>query len=307
MEFSVSAEVMQARQEQRPVVALETTVVTHGMAWPDNAETALAMEEAIRNENACPATLGIVAGRITIGMSAAQIETFARTPPGQIVKSSRRDLPSVVAARSHGSLTVAGTVMVAAAANIRILATGGIGGVHRGHPEDVSADLHELGRTPVTVVCSGAKSILDLPVTLEVLETLGVPVVGLGTANLPAFFARDSGLRLPHHVSGTDEAADLLRAWNDLETGNGMLIAVPVPEASALAADEAEAAIRHAVADAEAAGITGSAVTPWMLARVVELTQGRSLVANKALLINNAGTAAALARKANLGHIGRAL
>lgn len=301
MQLVVSAEVRRAQQDQRAVVALETTVVTHGMAWPHNVETAFAMEQAIRDENACPATLGIVNGCVTIGLSNSEIEAFGKAPRDGIAKCSRRDLPAIIAARRDGSLTVAGTVVAAAAANIRILATGGIGGVHRGHPEDVSADLYELGRSPVAVICSGAKSILDLPRTLEVLETQGVPVIGLGTAVLPAFFARDSGIRLPHFVAGADEAADLLRAWSDLETGNGMLIAVPVPEDQALDAHEAETAIRRAVADADAAGITGSALTPWILARVVELTEGRSRNANQALLVNNARIAATLACKANLG------
>jgi pseudouridine-5'-phosphate glycosidase len=211
-----------------------------------------------------------------------------------------------VAARRHGALTVAGTIVVADAANIRIFATGGIGGVHRGHPEDVSADLYELGRTPVAVVCAGAKSILDLPLTMEVLESQGVPLIGLGTPNLPAFFARDSGLPLPHSVSTTEEAADLLRAWNDLEAGNGMLVTVPVPEEHAIDAGEAEAAIARAVAEADAAGVTGSRLTPFILARVVELTEGRSLEANKALLRNNARIAAILARQAQLGRTNRA-
>lgn len=306
MELVVSAEVREAQKAQRPVVALETTVLTHGLAWPHNVETVLAMEQAIRDEGVTPATLGIVSGRVTVGLSGAQIESFARTAGDGITKCSRRDLPSVVAAKGHGALTVAGTLVVADAADIRIFATGGIGGVHRGHPEDVSADLYELGRTPVAVVCAGAKSILDLPMTMEVLESQGVPVVGLGTANLPAFFVRDSGLPLPHSVSTTEEAADLLRAWHDLEAGNGLLIAVPVPEEHALDGGEAEAAIAKALAEADAAGIEGSRLTPFLLARVVELTGGRSLEANKALLRNNARIAAILARRAQLGRLNRA-
>ena len=306
MELKVSAVVRAAQKEQRPVVALETTVLTHGMPWPHNVETALAMEQAIRDEGAIPATLGIVGGEVTVGLSREQIEAFGKASTGTIAKCSRRDLPSVVAAKRHGALTVAGTIVVADAANIRIFATGGIGGVHRGHPEDVSADLYELGRTPVAVVCAGAKSILDLPMTMEVLESQGVPVIGLGTANLPAFFARDSGLPLPHSVSTTEEAADLLRAWNDLETGNGMLITVPVPEAHAIDGAEAEEAIAKAVAEADAAGIGGSRLTPFILGRVVELTGGRSLEANKALLRNNARIAAVLARQGHLGRANRA-
>lgn len=307
MELVVSSRVRQAEFERCPVVALETTVITHGMPWPHNVETALAMEEAIRAEGACPATLGIVHGSVTVGMSEQQIEEFGRADPDSIAKCSRRDLPSIVAAKRHGSLTVAGTIVVADAANIRIFTTGGIGGVHRGHPEDVSADLYELGRTPVAGVCAGAKSLLDLPRTLEVLETQGVPVIGLGTRNLPAFFSADSGLRLAHFVDTCDEAADLLRAWRDLETGNGMLITVPVPASNALDPDEAEGAIAQAVSDADSAGIGGSRLTPFILSRIVELTEGRSLLANKALLLNNARIAAVLACQARLGHPQRSL
>lgn len=306
MELIVSPAVRAAQQAQRPVVALETTVLTHGMSWPDNVETALAMEQAIRDAGATPATLGIVAGEVTVGLTEQQIESFGKAAPGSIAKCSRRDLPSVVAAKRDGALTVAGTIVVADAAGIRIFATGGIGGVHRGHPEDVSADLYELGRTPVAVVCAGAKSILDLPMTMEVLESQGVPIIGLGTANLPAFFARDSGLPLPHSVSTTEEAADLLRAWHDLEAGNGMLITVPVPEEHAIDGVEAEHAIAKAVAEADAAGISGARLTPFILGRVVELTGGRSLDANKALLRNNARVAAVLARQAQLGRVNRA-
>ena len=307
MELVVSPLVRQAKHELNPVVALETTVITHGMPWPHNVETALAMEEAIRAEGACPATLGIVHGNVTVGMSEQQIEEFGRADPESIAKCSRRDLPSIVAGKRHGSLTVAGTIVVADAANIRIFATGGIGGVHRGHPEDVSADLYELGRTPVAGVCAGAKSLLDLPLTLEVLESQGVPVIGLGTRNLPAFFSTDSGLCLAHFVETCDEAADLLRAWRELETGNGMLITVPVPARDALDRDEAEAAISQAVNDADSAGIGGSQLTPFILCRIVELTGGRSLLANKALLLNNARVAAVLACKAHFGRADRSL
>lgn len=307
MELVVSPEVRRAQKEQRAVVALETTVITHGLAWPHNVDTALAMEQAIRDAGACPATLGIVNGQVTVGLSADQIHEFGRAESDSIAKCSRRDLPSIVAASRHGSLTVAGTIVVAHAANIRIFATGGIGGVHRGHPEDVSADLYELGRTPVAGVCAGAKSILDLPLTLEVLESQGVPVIGLGTRNLPAFFSADSGLRLAHSVESCDEAADLLRAWRDLETGNGLLIAVPVPADSAMDSAEAEAAIAQAVRDADSAGVSGSRLTPYILARLVELTHGRSLVANKALLLNNARIAAKVAIRAGLGLADRVL
>ena len=300
MQLDIATDVADAIASGVPVIALESTVITHGMSFPHNVETALAMEDAIRDEQACPATLGIVNGRVVVGMSMTQIEMFGRAEPGSIRKCSRRDLPGAIAAESHGSLTVAGTIAVADAAAIRIFATGGIGGVHRGHPHDVSADIYQLARTPVAGVCAGAKSILDLPLTLEVLESQGVTVLGLGTTNLPAFFTRDSGLPLPYSVETEDEAADVLRAWRDLDSGSGLLVTVPVPALSALDPAEAEQAVAQAVRDADEYGISGNKLTPYILQRVAELTEGRSLIANKALLLNNATTAARLARKARL-------
>jgi pseudouridylate synthase len=301
MELEIAASVRDALRHGHPVVALETTVITHGMTYPDNVEIALAMEHAVREAGACPATIGVVDGRIVVGMEAGQIEAFGRAERETIAKCSRCDLPVVIAAGASGSLTVAGTIAAADAADIRVVATGGIGGVHRGHPHDISADVYELGKTPVAVVCAGAKSILDLPLTLEVLESQGVTLLGLGTPNLPAFFTRDSGLRLPHSVRTMDEAADVLRVWMELETQAGMLIAVPVPERAALEPVEAEHAIEQAVRDADEYGIDGARLTPYILQRVAELTEGRSLAANKALLLNNAGTAAMLAKKAGIG------
>ena len=301
MQLDIAADVADALAGSVPVIALETTVVTHGMAFPHNVETALAMEDAIRAERACPATLGIVNGRVVVGMSEEQIEAFGRAARDSIVKCSRRDLPTVIAAKSNGSLTVAGTIAVADAAAIRIFATGGIGGVHRGHPHDVSADIYQLARTSVAGICAGAKSILDLPLTLEVLDSQGVTVLGLGTSNLPAFFTRDSGLPLPYSVETVDEAADVLRAWRELDADSGLLVTVPVPRESALDPAEAEHAIAQAVRDADEYGISGNRLTPYILQRVVELTNGRSLAANKALLLNNAKTAALLAWKAGLG------
>jgi pseudouridine-5'-phosphate glycosidase len=301
VELDIPANVRDALARGYPVVALETTVLTHGMAFPHNVDCALAMEDAVRAERACPATLGVVKGRITVGMTPQQIEAFGRVDRDNIAKCSRRDLPAVVAAKSDGSLTVAGSIAVADAAGIRIFATGGIGGVHRGHPHDVSADIYQLGRTPVAGVCAGAKSILDLALTLEVLESQGVTVLGLGTSNLPAFFARDSGLKLPCSVDTVDEAADVLRAWRELDPDSGILVTVPVPKAQALDPAEAEYAIEQAVRDADEYGIGGNRLTPYILQRVVELTDGRSLAANKSLLINNASIAAILARKAGFG------
>lgn len=295
MELHVTEEISDALASNRPVVALETTVITHGMPHPHNVEVALAMERTIRAENAIPATLGVVNGHITVGLSREIIEQFGAAESRDVTKCSRRDLPSIVACGSHGSLTVAGTMMVARAAGIPILATGGIGGVHRNHPFDVSADLTELGRTPVAIVCAGAKSILDLPLTLEVLETHGVPVIGIHTATLPAFYARDSGLRLPAGEHSLEEAAGVFRAWQALAPSNGLLFVTPVPSEHALSLAEAEAAIAQALEESEAAGIHGNRVTPFLLRRISELSNGQSLVANKALLINNARIAAKIA------------
>ena len=282
----------------RPVVALETTVVTHGMGWPDNVEVAQAMQAAIRDAGAAPAIVAVVDGRVTVGLDDDTLERFAASGPDSIAKCSRRDLPGVVGLGHSGSLTVSATALVAHAAGIDVFATGGIGGVHRGHPFDVSTDLTELARTAVAVVCAGAKSILDLELTLEVLETHGVPVVGVGTDKLPAFYVRDSGLAVPTVALDVGEAARILAAWRQLDAGNGLLFAVPVPEDAALPRDVAEAAIERAVAEADEHGVRGNAITPWVLARVVELTDGRSLAANKALLVNNARVAAETAIRA---------
>ncbi len=294
MDLDLAPPVREALDEGRPLVALETTVISHGMDYPDNVETAMAMEAAIRDEGACPATIGIIAGRITVGLTSEQIEAFGQAD--SIAKCSRRDFPSIISSGQDGSLTVAGTMLVAHAARIRVLATGGIGGVHRGHPYDVSADLTELGRTPVAVVCAGAKSILDLSLTLEVLETQGVPIVGLGTRNFPAFYVADSGLELPAYAATIEDAIKVLRTWKQLDAGNGILIAVPVPEANSLRPDEVSSAIELAVCEADEQAVIGNQLTPFLLKRVVELTEGRALAANKALLMNNARTAAVLAK-----------
>ncbi len=293
-----SVRVEEALADGQPVVALETTVITHGMAWPDNIEVVRAMEAAIEAEGAVPALAGIVAGRLTVGMAPADAERFARAPRDSVAKCSRRDLPVVLARGGDGSLTVAGTMLAAHAAGVSLFATGGIGGVHRHHPFDVSADLLELARTPVAVVCAGAKSILDLDLTLEVLETHGVPVIGYRTANLPAFFSRDSGLPLPAAADTLEGLARIYTTWREARAGNGLLITTPVPAEQALPEAEAERFIARAVAEADEKGIRGSAVTPYVLARLVALSDGRTLQANKALLVNNARCAAALAAKA---------
>ncbi|MCZ4273528.1 pseudouridine-5'-phosphate glycosidase [Maritalea porphyrae] len=297
-DLQFGAHVLKAKMSGQPIVALETTVVTHGMDYPHNIDTALAMEQAVRDAGACPASLGIVDGQPVIGMSEEQLRAFAKSPRGSIAKCSRRDFPALIGLGKSGSLTVAGTMILAAAASIDVFATGGIGGVHRGHPFDVSADLLELGKTPVTVVCAGAKSILDLPLTMEVLETQGVPVIGFGCKNLPAFYTRDSSIAVPHSVANVDEAASILTAWRKLLGNNGMLFTVPVPEDAALTNDEMEKVIDTAIKAADADGVHGAAVTPYVLGKVVELTNGRSLNANIALLINNAKTAGEIAVRA---------
>lgn len=293
--LTYSSEVAAALQAGSPVVALESTLITHGFPYPANVETALAMEAAIRAEGAIPATIGILEGAIVVGLSADQIAQLAELGQKGVRKCSRRDLPIVVGLRQHGATTVAGTMIVAQLAGIKVFATGGIGGVHRGHPEDVSADLIELGRTPITVVCAGAKSILDLPLTLEVLETQGVPVIGYGTDTLPAFYSRSSGLPVDQRVDTPAEAAAIAAARDRLGLQHATLIAVPVPEADQLPLDEAERAIAEATRQADRAGIHGKAVTPFVLAKVLELTGGRSQAANISLLVNNARVGAQIA------------
>ena len=291
----IALEVADALRGGRPVVALESTLISHGLPYPANVETALAMEAAVREGGAVPATIAVLGGKITVGLSRAEIERLANAPAGSVRKCSRRDLPIAVARGEDGATTVAGTMIVAHMAGIAVFATGGIGGVHRGAPFDVSADLLELGRTPVAVVCSGAKSILDLPLTLEVLETQGVPVIGLGTDTLPAFYSRSSGLPVDVRVESPAEAAKIVAAAQRLAAQHGLLIAVPVPANDELPADKVEAAIQQATNEAAAKGVTGKRVTPFVLGRVAELTGGESRRANVALLVNNARTAAQIA------------
>jgi pseudouridine-5'-phosphate glycosidase len=291
----VSPEVADALRGGRAVVALESTLITHGLPHPANVETALAMEAAVRAGGAVPATIAVLAGKITVGLTRVDIERLASRPAGSVRKCSRRDLPIAVAQREDAATTVAGTMIVAHMAGIRIFATGGIGGVHRGAPFDVSADLTELGRTPVAVVCSGAKSILDLPLTLEVLETQGVPVIGLGTDTLPAFYSRSSGLPVDVTVQTAGQAAAIIAAARRLDAQHGLLVTVPVPEKGAMPSEQMETAIQRATDEAAAKNIHGKAVTPFVLGRVAELTAGESRRANIALLVNNARVAAEIA------------
>ncbi|NOG51939.1 MAG: pseudouridine-5'-phosphate glycosidase [Chloroflexi bacterium] len=294
-DLTIAPRVVDALELGRPVVALESTLITHGLPYPDNVETALAMEAAVREGGAEPATIAVLKGQITVGLTGDEIETLGRAPAGSVRKISRRDLSISVGLREDGATTVAGTMIVAARAGIRVFATGGIGGVHRGHPFDISADLIELGRTPVAVVCSGAKSILDLPATVEVIETHGVPVIGYTTDTLPAFYSRSSNLPVTVRVDTPQQAAAIIAAAFRLALGHGLLIGVPVPEADAMPDADAEAAIRQATADADAAGILGRDVTPYVLARVAGSTAGQSRRANTSLLVNNARTAALIA------------
>lgn len=301
--FQFHPDVQEALVGGQPVVALESTVITHGLPYPENVHTALAMEAAVQEGGATPATIAILQGRIHVGLTEEQIEYLARQAKSAaehkafIRKCSRRDLPAAVARREDGATTVSGTMVIAHLAGIKVFATGGIGGVHRGHPFDVSADLTELGRTPVLVVCSGAKSILDLPLTREVLETNGVPVIGYQTDEMPAFFSRSSGLAVDVRVETAAEVAALLRAHQALGLQSGLLVTVPVPQAAAFDDEAAEAAIAQAAREADEAGILGAAATPWLLRRVAELTGGRTMAANIALLKNNGRVAGKIAKE----------
>lgn len=286
-------EVKSALEQGRAVVALESTVITHGLPSPENVEVARAIEAAVREQGAVPATIAILGGKITIGLTPEQLLYLGAAQ--NVRKCSRRDFPIVVARGEDGATTVAGTMMVAHWAGIRVFATGGIGGVHRGQPFDESADLLELGRTPVAVVCAGAKAILDLPLTLEVLETEGVPVIGYQTSEFPAFYSRSSGLPLEIRVETPQEIAAIIKAHDQLGLNAGTLIAQPIPVEAEWPAAEAQGVIEEALRDAAAYHITGKAVTPYLLQRVSDLSGERSKTANIALLLNNARLGAQIA------------
>ncbi|HLI08482.1 MAG TPA: pseudouridine-5'-phosphate glycosidase [Ktedonobacteraceae bacterium] len=291
----LSEEVRSAVERHAPVVALESTVIAHGLPYPHNVEVARAMEEAIRAEGTTPATIGIFDGKIVVGLNGQEIERLATAH--EVQKVSRRDLAVTLATRRTGATTVAGTMLCAHMAGIHFFATGGIGGVHRGAETsmDISADLTELSRTPVLVVCAGAKSILDLDLTLEYLETQGVPVIGWRTSEFPAFYVPSSGRPLAHRADEVRTVADIARTqW---ECGlNGLVVACPIPTEYAMEAGPLEAATEEALQLARARGIRGSATTPFLLAHVAQATSGESVEANKALLINNARWAARFAR-----------
>lgn len=276
------------------VVALESTVISHGLPYPTNLETAQRCEAAIRDEGATPATVGIIGGVLTVGLSEDQLQVLAQAEG--VRKVSRRDFGIALARGEHGATTVAGTMIAAHMAGIRVFATGGIGGVHRGDAGDISADLPELAQTPVAVVCAGAKSILDLPRTLEWLETAGVPVIGWQTETFPAFYAVSSELPVDVRVETAQEAAAIVQAQWSAGLRGGALIAVPPPGDLALPDDEMEAAIAQALADEEREGVTGKHITPYLLAKVAEITGGRSMAVNLALLEQNARIAARIAK-----------
>jgi len=293
--WQIQAEIKDTLAQNKPVVALESTVITHGLPYPDNVHTAVQMQAAVRKGGAIPATIAIIQGKIHVGLTDDELEYLGTLAGTAVRKCSRRDIPLAIGNKEDGATTVAGTMILAHQAGIRLFATGGIGGVHRGHPFDISADLLELGRTPVTVVSSGAKSILDLPATREVLETHGVPIIGYGTNTLPAFFARSSGLPVDIRLDTPEAIAKVIKAHEQLNLHNGILVTVPVPEADACEPEMIEAAIEQATTEANTQGIQGPAATPWLLRRVVELTNGRSLQANTALLHNNGHVAATIA------------
>jgi pseudouridylate synthase len=293
--LNIGAEASGALEARRPVVALESTIITHGMPYPQNLETALKLEETVRAQGATPATIAVVDGRAVVGLDKAALEKLARLSGG-VAKASRRDLAPILARGGTGGTTVAATMYLAAIAGLEIFATGGIGGVHRGAEEtfDISADLVELSRSKVAVVCAGAKSILDIPKTLEFLESQGVPVIGYRCDEFPAFYARSSGVKLEHRCDGLHDLARMIRLQREIGPG-GLLIANPIPEADALDAAHVEAQIAEAIDEAKAEGIARKEVTPFLLRRLVEMTGGRSLQANVSLVVNNAVLAAQVA------------
>jgi pseudouridine-5'-phosphate glycosidase len=294
--LSISPEVAEALAASRPVVALESTIITHGMPFPQNLEMARKVEATIREKGAVPATIALMEGRLMVGLDDAALEKLAREGK-KAAKASRRDMGPLLAKKAIAGTTVATTMQIAALAGIRVFATGGIGGVHRGAEQtfDVSADLQELARTPVAVVCAGAKSILDIAKTLEVLETLGVPVLGYRTAEFPAFFTRTSGFPVDHRLDSAEAIAEVMALQDKLGMTNGLLVANPIPLEAALDPATIDGRVAEAVAQAEQHGIGGKALTPYLLQRIYELTEGRSLVANIALVLNNAAVGADLA------------
>jgi pseudouridine-5'-phosphate glycosidase len=291
--LSLSPEVAQALQQGKPVVALESTIISHGMPYPQNVETALKVEQTIRDNGAVPATIAIINGKLKAGCTPEEIEYLGKK--GQAVtKASRRDLPVLIARGEDGATTVTTTMIIAAMAGIQVFATGGIGGVHRGAETtmDISADLEELAQTPVMVICAGAKSILDLGLTLEYLETKGVPVIGYQTDELPAFYTRHSGFNVDYRIDSPEELAAAFKAKLDMGLKGGMLVTNPIPEQYSMPADVINKAIDQAIEESKQLGIHGKQTTPFLLAKVKELTGGDSLASNIQLVLNNARLAA---------------
>ena len=288
-----SPEVARALAEGRPVVALESTIISHGMPYPQNVETALRVEQTIRENGATPATIAIIKGRLKAGLTPEEIEYLGKKGRA-VAKASRRDLPVLVARKEDGATTVTTTMIIAAMAGIKVFATGGIGGVHRGAETsmDISADLEELAMTPVMVICAGAKSILDLGLTLEYLETKGVPVIGYGTEELPAFYTRKSGFKVDYRIDTPEELAAAFKAKLAMGLTGGMLVTNPIPEEYSMDPERINAAIDQAIDECTAQGIKGKDTTPFLLARIKDITGGDSLASNIQLVLNNARLAA---------------
>ena len=294
--LDLAPEVRDALAAGRPVVALESTLISHGLPYPQNLEVARASEAAVRESGATPATVAVRDGRLLVGLDQPGLEALATAPAGSVRKAARPSLAAAVGAGGWAATTVSATMIVAHAAGIRVFATGGIGGVHRGGLAlDISSDLEELARTPMAVVCAGPKAILDVPATLEYLETRGVPVIAIGQQELPGFFARSAGIRAPGSVPDVRRAAEVVATQLGLGLGAGIVVCVPVPAADALPDDTARAAVDRAITDAHEAAITGPELTPWLLARIAALTAGASVRANTALIVNDARVAGALA------------
>lgn len=293
--ISLSSPVKHALENKQPIVALESTIITHGMPYPQNLETAQAVEATVRNAGATPATIAVHDGKVNVGLTDQQLDALAQSDNAS--KLSRADLAYAVSQNITGSTTVAATMIAAHLAGIGVFATGGIGGVHRGASDtfDISADLHELANTPVTVVSAGAKAILDIPKTLEVLETLGVPVIAFGRDNFPAFWSSDSGIKSPLRIDSPDDIVRFMQTRTALNIKGGMLIGNPVPVADEISRSDMEVTIVQAIKDAQSAGVAGKAVTPWLLNHIVTLTEGKSLITNQALIKNNAALAARIA------------
>lgn len=295
--IKISDEVQAALEERRPVVALESTIISHGMPYPENLETALLLENTVRENKAVPATIALINGIIKIGLEKPDIEYLSSSK--DVLKASRRDLPVVVSKKLSAATTVSATMICASLASLKIFATGGIGGVHRGASKtyDVSADLTELSKTNIAVVSAGVKSILDIGLTLEYLETLGVPVIGYRTDEFPAFFTRESGFKVNYRIDSPEEIADIIRTKWDMGINGGLLIANPVPEESSMDRDKIQTAINAALMEADEKGIKGKEITPFLLTAINGLTEGKSLESNIKLVINNAKLASEIAQK----------